>query len=98
MRLKASLLSLCAAAGAGPVALTPSTSVAPALDLDAPLSDASAECTPEAHAYASAAALARDLEQDAGAFDDALDDPRQQLVDCPESPPAGRAAAKLRRR
>ncbi len=52
----------------------------------------------EAYAFASVAALARDLGADATVFDDALDDLRQQLFECLAGPPAGVIAAKLRRR
>ena len=101
MRLTASLLSLlflCAAGFARPNAATPSAPVPPAPDPDAPPSNARADCMTEAYAFASVAALARDLGSDATVFDDALDDLRQQLVECLAGPPAGVIAAKLRRR
>ncbi len=41
----------------------------------------------EVYAYVSVATLAQKMGSDADVFQDALDDLRQQLVDCLESPP-----------
>ena len=88
------LFCLLAAACAAP---SESTSTAPAAAVtsaspraphaDKPPSSDTAACMPEVYAYVSVATLAQKMSSDADVFQDALDDLRQQLVDCLESPP-----------
>jgi predicted outer membrane protein len=90
------LFCLLAAACAAPSEST-STSTAPAAaatsanprvsNTGKPLSSDTAACMSEVYAYVSVAALAQKMGSEADVFQDALDDLRQQLVDCLESPP-----------
>ncbi len=94
MKPTAWLLCLLAAACAAP---SESTSTAPAAvaagasprapNADKPLSSDTAACMAEVYAYVSVATLAQKMGADADVFQDALEDLRQQLVDCLESPP-----------
>jgi len=94
MKPIALLFCLLAAACAAPPESTSTAAPAAAASAnpkarqaDKPSSSDTAACMPEVYAYVSVATLAQKMGSEADVFQDALDDLRQQLVDCLESPP-----------